>query len=69
MRTQFAATAKDAESDGTARLTLLHARVRQDTSVGRFRVWDGFEIAAKTRPAWLHRMMMRLVFGWIWIEN
>lgn len=69
MKTQFTATSREVRGDATMRLSVTNVNVPQDTSAGRFRVWDGLEIAAKTRPNWFHRMTMRLVFGWRWIDN
>lgn len=33
---------------------------------GYFILWDGFRIACERRPSILHRVAMRVVFGWKW---
>ena len=33
---------------------------------GSIRLAHGFDVAVYTKPCWLHRWAMRLVFGWKW---
>lgn len=29
---------------------------------------DGLAFTLKRRPAWLHRLMMCVAFGWVWVD-
>lgn len=35
--------------------------------IGGVRIGIGFHLTR--RPAWLHRFMMRYVFGWVWADE
>jgi hypothetical protein len=39
------------------------------TYVGYLELSPGFRIAFTKKPIWFHRQMIKLVFGWIWIDG
>ncbi len=46
----------------------FHAINPFSQEVGYLQIVEGFQIAAKKKPIWLHRKMMQLCFGWKWID-
>jgi hypothetical protein len=38
-------------------------------SVGRLELVPGFVLFMPDKPLWLHRTMMRLLLGWVWIDK
>ena len=37
--------------------------------VGCIKLWKGFEIHAYKKPNWFNLKMMKMVFGWEWIDD
>ena len=35
---------------------------------GMFRLFDGLTVICYSKPSWLRRTAMRLVFGWVWTD-
>lgn len=38
-------------------------------AVGAYWIGDGIGFHMLTRPSWFHRLMMRLLLGWVWKDN
>jgi len=39
------------------------------TYVGYLQINPGFRVAFTKKPNWFHRQMIKLLFGWIWIDG
>lgn len=37
--------------------------------VGYLELNSGFRVAFRKKPNWFHRQMIKLVFGWVWIDG
>lgn len=36
---------------------------------GSYCIGDSFQIGILVRPIWFHRLMVRIFFGWKWVDH